>query len=77
MDEGTICENGSLGLDVAARCGLLVENATGNGLCWMIHMDAWRVYFVGDAKTLDLFEKCTHNLENNPTIPTDEDFFLN
>ena len=74
MDEDTTRENGALGLDVAAKCGLLVKNGSGQ---WSLADDAdtRRVYFVGDAKTADLFEKCIHNLENNPTIASDQDKF--
>ena len=74
MDEDTTRQNGALGLDVAAKCGLLVKGTHGQ---WYLsdHADARRVYFVGDEKTASLFEKCIHNLENNPAVSTDADKF--
>ena len=37
--------------------------------------DTQRIYFVGDAKTADLFKKCIHNLENNPIIASGKNKF--
>ena len=70
MDEDTTNQNGSLGLDIAAKCGLLVKTNDGK---WEIeaYPNARRVYFVGDAKTADLFEKCLYNLVNNPGFSAD------
>ena len=70
MDEDTTAENGALGLDIAAKCRLLVKKENGK---WALkkYADARRVYFVGDAKTADLFEKCIFNLMNNPVFSVD------
>ena len=59
MDEDATNHNGSLG----CKAGLLVTNQF---LQWTVgqYVDARRIYFVGDAKTADLFEKCS-NLQNN------------
>ena len=56
------------------KCGLIVKNEQGH---WSLSEDAdtQRAYFVGDAKTADLFEKCIYNLENNPIITSDKDKF--
>ena len=34
------------------------------------------MYFVGDAKTADLFEKCLFNLMNNPVFSVDQEKFV-
>ena len=74
MDEDTTNQNGALGCDIAAKAGLLVKNQIAQ---WAVekYADSRRIYFVGDAKTADLFEKCLYNLQNNPNFSEDREKF--
>jgi hypothetical protein len=72
MDEDTTQENGALGLDLQAKCGMIAKDASGKYVSgkWQ---DSRRIYMVGDAKTADLLEKCLHNLTHNPVVSADKD----
>ena len=71
MDKDTTQQNGALGLDLQAKCGMIAKDASGRHVSgtWQ---DMRRIYMVRDAKTTDLLEKCLHNLTHNPVVSVDK-----